>query len=178
MSNISELKSQLKTATMMHSSYESTAEVAGVMSDFPRKERYTNWAAEELEKINAIQKLLNPTKEEQPETEEKPFLTVHTRGFQMRFENGNRVSVVFGNGCYCEHKAGNKWDRLELEAFKSKGYWDSQNAEVAAWDSEDNRHNFVEGDTVKGYLTPDEVSNFIAWVSNPHCVLNTKTESE
>jgi hypothetical protein len=66
-------------------------------------------------------------------------------GFQMRFENGWTVSV--------------QWHE---NAYRTKtGYTDdSPNAEIAAWDI--NREWFqFEGDSVKGYCTPDEVADFI-----------------
>lgn len=92
--------------------------------------------------------------------EKEGFRVVAGHGFQMRFDNGWTVSVMFGTTNYCEHHG--EFNALfDTTAFD----WSSQNAEIAAWDSFDNEHKF-EHDVVKGWVRPDEVAAFIHEVAN------------
>jgi hypothetical protein len=78
-------------------------------------------------------------------------------GFHMTFENGWTVSVQMGRNNYCAN--GDSRSALML-----MGAPDScSNAEVAAWDENNNWHQFSDNpfDTVKGWLTADEVADFI-----------------
>lgn len=77
------------------------------------------------------------------------------KGFQMKFANGNTVSVQFGAGNYCENRD---------KPFGSDSDALSKDAEVAAWDSDGTWYSF-DYDTVRGWLTADEVANFISFVS-------------
>tara|TARA_B100000085_G_C18316435_1_gene420475 strand:+ start:468 stop:641 length:174 start_codon:yes stop_codon:yes gene_type:complete len=47
----------------------------------------------------------------------------------------------------------------------SEDFWESETAEVAAWDDDGNWHRF-EYDSVEGSLAPDEVIKFISFVSS------------
>jgi|TARA_R110000751_G_scaffold65021_1_gene133289 hypothetical protein len=81
-------------------------------------------------------------------------------GFHLKFSNGWTISVQFGYYNYCN----NNLDRLSsLET--ADGYAGSDNAEVAAWDSNERWYDFGT-DTVKGYLNADEVSDFIHMIRN------------
>lgn len=90
----------------------------------------------------------------------------------MTFENGNTVSVQWGPGNYCSHY-NTPHEKLK-EATRSGKSWNSETAEVAAWeagvDSSGGRiwHRFIEGvgDGVKGYLSADGVAEFIHFVAN------------
>jgi len=87
------------------------------------------------------------------------LLITKGKGFQMKFENGNTVSVQFGGGNYCENRDkpfGSGSDALS-DAL-------SKDAEVAAWDADGKWYNFGY-DTVRGWLTADEVANFVSFVS-------------
>ena len=76
-------------------------------------------------------------------------------GFNLKFTNGWIVSVQFGMLNHCENK--NKVvDDLEVKCI---------NAEVAAWDREERWYDFGD-DTVRGYLSADEVSDFIHMIRN------------
>ena len=83
-------------------------------------------------------------------------ITQH-KGFRMTFENGWTVSVQFGPGNYCEvqHK--------DYNAPSTSALWNSQNAEVAAWDKDGKWYSFG-SDDVAGWLTADEVVEFVAQV--------------
>lgn len=76
-------------------------------------------------------------------------------GFWMTFENGWTASVQWGYGNYIDTRhEGTVYDRDR----------ESVNAEVAAWDANDNWHNFG-SDTVEGWKTPEEVAAFLLNVS-------------
>lgn len=82
------------------------------------------------------------------------------KGFQMTFENGWTISVQFGYGNYCEnnhHPEG--WN-----FSKQKEIVESKSAEIAIWDSEGTWYNFG-GDTIKGWCSANEVSEWIYKVS-------------
>ena len=82
------------------------------------------------------------------------------KGFSMTFANGNTVSVQFGFGNYCENR-----EKLSMvEAHEGLDVL-SKNAEVAAWDSSNNWYDFGD-DTVRGWLSPDNVSSFVKFVAN------------
>ena len=74
------------------------------------------------------------------------------KGFQMTFENGNTISVMFGEGNYCSKST-----------FKD-GATKSNSAEIAIWNKEGNWFDFGDN-TVKGWCTPDEVATFIQLAS-------------
>ena len=78
------------------------------------------------------------------------------KGFQMVFANGCTVSVQFGVGNYCEHhnNLGN------YDAAKKADEWTSAQAEVAAWGPDGRWHSFG-NDEVRGYMSPDEVMEFM-----------------
>jgi hypothetical protein len=78
------------------------------------------------------------------------------RGFQMTFDNGNTVSVQWGAGNSCANRS----DDLGY----SKSNLDSPDAEIAAWDSDDNWYEFENG-PVDGRCTPNEVAAFIQFVA-------------
>jgi hypothetical protein len=90
-------------------------------------------------------------------------------GFQMTFENGWTVSVMFGPGSY----SGNypeEFMKMGVEAF-TKTYNHSEcreslNAEIAAWDKDGNWYKFEDGGKVRGFCTPDFVAAFILMVAS------------
>lgn len=91
--------------------------------------------------------------------------SISNRGFHLTFENGWTVSVQFGPGHYCEHH-GSLGDYQSMLAPMRTGdhTWQSKDAEVAAWDADNNWFNFGD-DTVRGYLSANEVADFIAQVA-------------
>ena len=79
------------------------------------------------------------------------FRICDNKGFHVTFANGWTVSVQFGGGNYCDNydfPIGKERDRRVME---------SSNAEVAHWGPDHELRPFEEGDTVKGYCTPEMV---------------------
>jgi hypothetical protein len=68
-------------------------------------------------------------------------------GFTMIFENGNTISVQFGQGNYCSNKGESKDT--------------SDTAEIAMWNKEGDWYQIQPHDEVKGYCNADEVAKWI-----------------
>ena len=107
------------------------------------------------------------------------FRITDNKGFQMKLANGCTVSVQFGPGNYCEKRTalpGGLFENVGAET------WESKTAEVAAWDDSGVDHNFdprhvpapadafhdedkfsesCRSNTVKGWLTVEQVLEFI-----------------
>lgn len=79
------------------------------------------------------------------------FAITAQKGFQVSFENGWTVSVQFGRGNYCQNYNHDNYDGPVPP---------SRTAEVAAWDKDDNWHDFG-GDTVEGHMKPNQVLEFM-----------------
>lgn len=84
------------------------------------------------------------------------FASIQNRGFQMKFENGLTISVMFGTMNYCERR---KFDLDYSSEMKIDAVL-SANAEIAIWDENDNWFNFGT-DQVKGWCSADEVAEWI-----------------
>lgn len=84
------------------------------------------------------------------------FASIENRGFQMKFENGLTVSVMFGTMNYCERR---KFDLDYSSEMKIDAVL-SANAEIAIWDENDQWFDFGT-DQVKGWCSPDEVADWI-----------------
>ena len=84
------------------------------------------------------------------------------KGFQMTFANGWTASVQFGPGNYCENRTYDFSDDYAAQQ-RAMGKLGCINAEIAAWDANDVWYDFG-GDTVKGWINADEVSEFIAMI--------------
>lgn len=85
------------------------------------------------------------------------FSTTGKNGFHITFSNGYTVSVQWSCGNYCANRNNTS---TYLEGIKSP------NAEVAAWDADGTWYVFDNGDTVKGYQTPEQAAEFIGIISN------------
>ena len=93
-------------------------------------------------------------------------------GFNLKFTNGWTVSVQFGP---FTHSANKHEDYAELigGSHRRAGHVRMDvapevkciDAEVAAWDQEERWYDFGD-DTVRGYLSSDEVSDFIHKIRN------------
>ncbi len=71
-------------------------------------------------------------------------------GIKMTFENGNTISIQFGCGNYSSNR------------YESKQQ--TQTAEVAMWDKNENWHNFEGSDgMVKGWCSVDEIADLIQY---------------
>ena len=92
------------------------------------------------------------------------FSASSNKGISITFANGNTVSVQWGPGNYCdpEHEAGRG---APFDAPRKADVWKSATAEVAAWDADGKWHNFA-SDQVDGWQSPEDVSNFISFVSS------------
>ena len=76
--------------------------------------------------------------------------TAYSNGFHMTFANGWTVSVQFGKGNYISNR---EHDGKSVDA------------EIAAWDSTGEWFRFEDqNDSVKGWVKPDEVADFIAMI--------------
>ena len=86
------------------------------------------------------------------------FKSTYNKGFQMTFENGWTISVQFGHGNYCDNQ------KLETSINSSMNHpiVECANAEIGIWDKDD---NWYETDKVKGWVTPNEVAEWIEKVS-------------
>ena len=91
------------------------------------------------------------------------FSSSGNQGFQLTFENGNTVSVQWGANNYCdpEHPEGR---RAPHDAAMKTLTWKSKTAEIAAWNSNGDWHNFG-GDQVDGWRSTSEVAEFISFVA-------------
>ena len=70
------------------------------------------------------------------------------KGFQMVFANGWTISVQFGYGNY-----GSNYHNKE----KPGRVYDSETAEIAAWDAQGVWEKLGEYDDVVGYVSTDEI---------------------
>ncbi len=93
-------------------------------------------------------------------TNDAKLSTSANKGFAITFANGNTVSVQWGPTNYCEARY-----KASVTAPMIRAVWSSKTAEVAAWNSEGDMHVFQDGGQVDGWLTPDEVSEFILFVA-------------
>jgi hypothetical protein len=95
--------------------------------------------------------------------EHKPkFAVMHNRGFHITFENGVTVSIQIGGGNYCDNY------NFPIGEEIHKAYLSSGTAEVAVWDADEKwitEEFFHEDDSVKGYVTPDEVLKLLNWAA-------------
>lgn len=78
------------------------------------------------------------------------------RGFGMTFKNGLTISVMFGVSNYCDRRDYNADYGNEMKV----PFVESKDAEIAIWDENNTWFNFGY-DQVKGYLSADEVSDWI-----------------
>jgi hypothetical protein len=93
---------------------------------------------------------------------------INDKGFQLTFDNKLTISVMFGSGNYCSNKNTD---------FKTNGLWrttESENAEIAIWDKDDNWFDF-ECDVVKGWVKTNEIGEWIVKVKNATDLNSIKT---
>jgi hypothetical protein len=89
------------------------------------------------------------------------FAITGHKGFQLKFGNGWIVSVQWGPGNYCDNRDTNYDKPEELD------YWESKSAEIAVWHSENSRKFIWLGsDSVRGWLTSDDVAKVLALVAS------------
>ena len=103
----------------------------------------------------------------------KKFVSTMRKGFHISFENGLTVSVQWGAGNYCDNHFPNDMDFSYNKDAKS------DTAEVAVIETSTgkflNANDFVptelsdelmEGDVVIGWLTPEQLVDFLMSVKN------------
>jgi hypothetical protein len=92
------------------------------------------------------------------------FGTMKNKGFHITFNNGLTISVQFGAGNYCSNKEESYNFSMNQDAV------DSSTAEIAIWNDsgkwfafnqDEKDDEFYYPDTVKGWVTPDEVGKII-----------------
>ncbi|HEY6020630.1 MAG TPA: hypothetical protein VIY48_12285 [Candidatus Paceibacterota bacterium] len=84
------------------------------------------------------------------------------KGFYMTFANGWTVSVQFGPSNYCNNRT---FEYASLADMRKAGEQGCDNAEVAAMKDGIWYRGKGWTDSVKGWLTPDEIAAFIAEVA-------------
>ena len=95
-------------------------------------------------------------------------------GFHLTFDNNWTISVQFSGGHYCD----NKEEHLNF-AQKQIAKGDSvrsSNAEIAVWSNRisDSDLIWLEGDTVRGWTSANEVAQVIHKVSTAKSTLTSK----
>ena len=86
------------------------------------------------------------------------------KGFQLTFPNGWTASVQWGAGNYCENYNVMEY-RNPFVVNPDLRKYESQTAEIAAWDRDGVWHKFDTGDTVKGYVHAKDITGFLAMVA-------------
>ena len=84
------------------------------------------------------------------------FMSTMNKGFQMTFESGWTISVQWGRGNYCERM------NSSIDEDRKQMTVESTSAEIAIWNKDGEWYTFDNGDTVLGYLTADEVAEWIS----------------
>lgn len=84
------------------------------------------------------------------------------KGLQMTFANGWTVSVQFGAENYCDNY--HAPSPINSNYQNNCGEMGSDTAEIAAWNSAGVWYDFGHN-AVKGYVTPNEVAEFITMIA-------------
>ena len=102
------------------------------------------------------------------------FSNTGGRGFHLSFDNNWTVSVQFSGGHYCDNYD-KKWNFAEKQAAKGDSIR-SSTAEIAVWSNRvgDSDLIWLEGDTVRGWTTANEVAQVIHKVSTAKSTLTSK----
>jgi hypothetical protein len=103
-----------------------------------------------------------------------PMFAVYAhKGFQVTFQNGYKVSVMFGAGNYCEHH--HNQDVEPSFPPRSVKIWEehkSDNAEIAVIKPNGDFHSLLLApinsceDYVRGWCTPEEVLKVMNWAAS------------
>lgn len=81
------------------------------------------------------------------------FKAHQNKGIQITFKNGWTISIQFSDKHYCNNK---KTSQLITE---------SESAEIAIWDKNEEYYKFSDGGLCQGWCSPDEVAEWITKVS-------------
>jgi len=90
-----------------------------------------------------------------------PMPSAQRHSTVMQFQNGYRISIVYGAGLYSR----------DMDGFSFKGTFDKDKAlassvEIAIFNPNNEFIPFKDGQDVKGYVTPDELADIILWTRN------------
>jgi hypothetical protein len=90
------------------------------------------------------------------------FRITQNKGFHITFQNGWTLSVQWGPLNYCANRNDDRvWNRHDIDEIAAEaGSTGSADAEIAAWDAAGKMYDFG-NDTVKGWVTPDELVEWI-----------------
>ena len=82
-------------------------------------------------------------------------------GFHVTFTNGYTVSVQFGPGTYSDNYDAN------FDLYRNPEPLTSKTVECAVWakDGEMISHKMFDGNTVGGYMTPEEMLELMNWAA-------------
>jgi hypothetical protein len=93
------------------------------------------------------------------------MIKTRNQGFHLTFENGWTISVQIGALNYCGDYPDNEMDRNDYTKLDSKPC-QRINAEIAYWQNDGPMESFEDGDTVKGWVSPDEIAEWIYKIKN------------
>ena len=95
------------------------------------------------------------------------FVITRGKGFRIEFENGWKISVQFGYGCYCENRdnLGGRED-YGWPAGAAKDV-SSKDAEIAVIDPDGNfcPSALLDNDDVEGWCSAERVLQVMNWVA-------------
>ena len=91
--------------------------------------------------------------------------TQHNSGFSMTFEYGLTISVQFGISNYCSRRCFN----TPIDSDRKSLRVSSPNAEIAIMGEGDD-WLVINGDTVAGWVSTDEVADWIHKVKTAKCL--------
>lgn len=98
------------------------------------------------------------------------FKVFANKGFQVKFDNGFTVSVMFGVGNYCEHRMNRDVEPSLGATVPVWGKHDSVDAEIAVIGPDGEfRADFPgchEGDQVQGWITPEQMLAVMNWAAS------------
>jgi len=100
------------------------------------------------------------------------FVSTFNRGTHMTFENGLTISMQWGASNYCEKRTFAYHYGKSTEGEYDT--WDSTTAEIAIWDAQGEWFSFGD-DTVRGWVSPDEVAEWIAIVHKARTLTELRT---
>lgn len=96
-------------------------------------------------------------------------------GFQIDFQNGNTISVMFRYGNYCANRDNRAtmnykiyngpYDSSLMLGFSEGKWWSCENAEIAIWDSDNAWYDF-QYDQVIGWQSKRDVAEYIEIVNH------------
>lgn len=102
--------------------------------------------------INGIDFTINSTPKEK--------IAIGEHGFHLTFSNGYTMSVQCGKYNYCGNYPENNDEENDKKPIIK------ENAEIAYWKIGEKMQEFEDGDTVKGYVSPDEIAEWIYKIKN------------